>query len=295
MRSHRLMLAMGLIMCMAAAACGTSAARGGGRPAGPVGLVGVGTSGPIDGASEPAAGGGSDGGSAVGSGSGGGSNGGGSNGGGSSNPLLVTVDVAPIGDLAITQCPHTYTVNGVVSVNKGSVTLTYGWKIDGAAPAHEHTVQFTGRGSQSRNVSLDYSISGFMRTTTIELVVIGHTAKPAPTASIKFELVCGATVQPVLVSPKAGNCPFNAEYSTNIYVAAPQTVYYQWIFSDGATSSTQSVQLTDPSNPVDGAVQTSIFTFHQVTTGVPGGVTARVQITSAGGFKTDFSPAATCN
>lgn len=296
MRSHRLMLAVGLIMCVAAAACGTSAARGGGQQAGPSGLIGVGTSGPIGGASasapEPADSGGSAGGTA---GNSGGGSGGGATSGGSSSPLQVTVDVSPIGDLAITQCPHTYTVNGVVSVSKGPATLTYGWKIDGAAPAHEHTVQFTGRGSQSRNVSLDYSISGFMRTTTIELVVIGHKVKPAPTASTKFELVCGATVQPVLVSPKTGSCPFNAEYPTNIYVAAPQTVYYQWIFSDGTTSSTQSVQLTDPANPVDGAVQTSIFTFHQVTTGVPGGVAARVEITSAGGFKTDFSPAATCN
>jgi hypothetical protein len=111
------------------------------------------------------------------------------------------VDVAPVGDLAITQCPHTYTINGVVSVNRGPETLTYGWKIDGAAPTHQHTVQFSGHGSQSRNVSLDYSISGYMRTTT---------------------------------------------------------------------------------------------TFHQVTTGVPGGIAAKVEITSAGGFKTVSTPA-TCS
>ena len=65
--------------------------------------------------------------------------------------------------------------------------------------------------------------------------------------------------------------------------------------SDGTTSQTQSVQLTDPTNPVDAPVQTSIFTFHQVTTGVPGGVAAKVEITSAGGFKTDFSTPATCS
>jgi hypothetical protein len=205
------------------------------------------------------------------------------------------VDVAPVGDLAITQCPHTYTINGVVSVNKGPETLTYGCKIDGAASTHLHKVQFSGRGSQSRNVGFDYSISGFMRTTTIELVVIGHNAKPAPIASTKFELVCGATVEPVSVSPTTGTCPFNAEYSTNIHVPAAQTVSYQWIFSDGTTSQTQSVALTNPTNPIDGAVQTSIFTFHQVTTGVPGGGAARVKITSAGGFETDFSTAATCS
>jgi hypothetical protein len=294
MRSHRLAFAVGLIMCMAVASCGSSAKLGTGQRAA-AGAAGVGTSGPIGVASAPASQSGSTGESAGSDGtSGAGSSTGGSS-GGSSNPLQVTVDVAPIGDLAITQCPHTYTVNGVVSVNKGPVTLTYAWKIDGAAPAHEHTVHFTGRGSQSRNVSLDYSISGFMRTTTLELVVLGHNAKPAPTASTTFELVCGATVQPVLVDPTTGTCPFNAKYSTNIYVPASQTVYYQWVFSDGTASQTQSVQLTDPANPVDGPVQTSIFTFHQVTTGVPGGVAARVEITSAGGYKTAFSAAATCN
>ena len=294
MRSHRLMLAVGLTMCMAVAACGSSAKNAGGLQAASPDSIGVGTSGPIGADSAPASQAGSDTGSGGGvtGGTGGGSNGG--SGGGSSS-LQVSVDVAPVGDLAITQCPHTYTINGVVAVNKGPETLTYGWKIDGAAPSHQHAVQFTGRGSQSRNVSLDYSISGYMRTTTIELVVIGHNAKPAPTASTKFELVCGATVQPVLVSPTTGTCPFNAKYSTNIYVAASQTVYYQWIFSDGTTSQTQSVQLTDPTNPVDGPVQTSIFTFHQVTAGVPGGIAAKVEITSAGGFKTDFSTPATCN
>ncbi len=290
MRSHRLMLAVGLTMCMAVAACASSAKYSGGLQAAPPDAVGVGTSGPIGDESAPASQAGSDAGSGGGATAGAGS---GSNGGSSS--LQVSVDVAPVGDLAITECPHMYTINGVVSVNKGPETLTYGWKIDGAAPTHQHTVQFSGRGSQSRNVSLDYSISGYMRTTTIELVVIGHNAKPAPTASTKFELVCGATVQPVSVSPTTGTCPFNAEYSTNIYVAASQTVYYQWVFSDGTTSQTQNVQLTDPTNPVDGPVQTSIFTFHQVTTGVPGGVAAKVEITSAGGFKTAFSTPATCS
>jgi hypothetical protein len=300
MRSHRLVLALGLIMCVAVSSCGSSAKLATGENATAAGSVGVGTTGPIGVASASASQSGSTGGSggSVGT-SGAGSSSGGSNGGGSgsgsSSPLQVTVDVAPIGDLAITQCPHTYTINGVVSVNKGPVALTYGWKIDGVAPAHERTVQFTGHGSQSGNVSLDYSISGFMRTTTIELVVIGHNAKPAPTASTTFELICGATVQPVSVDPATGTCPFNAKYSTNIYVPASQTVYYQWVFSDGTSSQTQSVQLTDPANPVDGTVQTSIFTFHQVTTGVPGGVAARVEITSAGGFKTAFSAAATCN
>ncbi len=290
MRSHRVVLAVGLTMCMAVAACGSSAKNAGGLQAAPPDSVGVGTVGPIGAESAPPSQAGSDTGS--GAGTTGGANGGSGTG---SSPLQVSVDVAPVGDLTITQCPHAYTINGVVSVNKGPVTLTYGWKIDGAAPTHQHTVQFSGHGSQSRNVSLDYSISGYMRTTTIELVVIGHNAKPAPTASTSFELVCGATVQPVLVSPATGTCPFNAMYSTNIYVAASQTVTYQWIFSDGTTSQTQSVQLTDPTNPVDAPVQTSIFTFHQVTTGVPGGVAAKVEITSAGGFKTDFSTPATCS
>jgi hypothetical protein len=290
MRSHRLILAVGLTMCIAVAACGSSAKSADGLQAVPPDSVGVGTSGPIGAESAPASPAGSDTGS--GGGATGGSNGGSGTGSGS---LQVSVDVAPVGDLAITQCPHTYTINGVVSVNKGPETLTYGWKIDGAAPTHQQTVQFSGHGSQSRNVSLDYSISGYMRTTTIELVVIGHNAKPAPTASTSFELVCGATVQPVLVSPTTGTCPFNTKYSTNIYVPASQAVYYQWIFSDGTTSQTQSVQLTDPTNPIDGPVQTSIFTFHQVTSGVPGGVAAKVEITSAGGFKTDFSTPATCS
>jgi hypothetical protein len=35
--------------------------------------------------------------------------------------------------------------------------------------------------------------------------------------------------------------------------------------------------------------------FHQVTSGVPGGIAAKVEITSAGGFKTDSSTPATCS
>ena len=53
MRSHRVVLAVGLTMCMAVAACGSSAKNAGGLQAAPPDSVGVGTVGPIGAESAP--------------------------------------------------------------------------------------------------------------------------------------------------------------------------------------------------------------------------------------------------
>ena len=53
MRSHRVVLAAGLTMCMAVAACGSPAKNAGGRQAAPPDSVGVGTVGPIGAESVP--------------------------------------------------------------------------------------------------------------------------------------------------------------------------------------------------------------------------------------------------
>ena len=186
--------------------------------------------------------------------------------------------------MTTSSCPHTFTVHGKISVNKGPITLTYGWRSSEAPPADTQTVHFGGSGPQFVEVATQVTATSVDTGYGEQLAVIGQPVVKAPIDYAKFTLTCGASVSTPSAAKTHGTCPFTTTFATDISVPiGPQQVTWTWSTTNGA-SGTGSHDFTG-----HGADSYQFDQSASVSGGGGGGVSAAnsfgytVRITSAGG------------
>jgi hypothetical protein len=197
------------------------------------------------------------------------------------SPIAISESLSGPGDIITTHCPYTVTVTAEISVNHGPTSVTYEWKSSDGTPPVTSKITFAGAGPQSRTLTAQQRLSGVNVPGGEELIVYAPDGKKESDNTTSFKLVCGATADTPVATPSNGTCGYTAEFSTNLHSLGPQDVTYQWVFSDGTTKS-GDVDFTSL-----GAAQATISTSHTVgLTSLLKPFTATLHITSAGGFVT---------
>ncbi len=291
MRRHQSFLAIGLVLCLAIAACSSSSHTTGSLSGAPVNIApstpspadtGVlpGTTSPTD--TTPPTGTTSPGTTSPTSGTG-------TTTAPAGPPITVTATIEPVADVTTTACPYTFTVTAKISVSRGPITLRYGWR-HSDAPPEVQKITFSGSGPQTKSISVQQTLADVQIEGAEALQIIGHSATFIGPTYVQYTLICGATAEDPIATPSSGtSCPYTAEFSTNIRTLGPQDVTYEWVFSDG-TSTPGDVNFTG-----SGPAQSTVFTFHSVPfTVFTNRFHASLHITSAGGYTTKFiSPTCT--
>jgi hypothetical protein len=151
-------------------------------------------------------------------------------------------------------CPAVFTFNGVIHVSSGPTTVTYQWIRSDGRNSYPRRIHFTGSGPQYRVVSTTWTLS--TDGTSWEAIKIVSPGS-AESRAARFTLTCQTATATVSAPPTSNipsKCPVALTFTGDIHVSdGPVTVKYQWISSDGVTSSalpTQTVEFTG-SGPQD--------------------------------------------